>query len=214
MQDLLCEEEIELNGRDTVLWTTLEKCTQTKKILVSTEDPNPLQETYNAADSNNRWGFGGTPCTSAGVSHNNTSSNNNGLCFCTEDIFYIESDPKYGTAIKAKDSGRYLSLHIDGVGVPDSAPTFTSSAPSGSSTASIRVSIKLFLHSYIVCFSLKGSSVTLTKFERKDENGMTAFGFTISNDDPVNNFKYYFVPGPNQIEVMETVQPQYVFHLF
>jgi hypothetical protein len=184
------DQDVSTSQAQQILWTTLEKSTQTNKILVSTEGPNPLQETYNAANSNNRWGFGGTPCTSAGVSHNNTSCNNNGLCFCTEDIFDVESDPN-GTAIKAKDSGRYLSLHIDGVGVPDSAPTFTSSAPSGSSTASIRVSIKLFLHSYIVCFSLKGSSVTLTKFERKDENGMTAFGFTISNDDPVNNFEYY-----------------------
>ena len=61
-------------------------------------------------------------------------------------------------------------------------------------------------------FSLKGSSVTLTKFERRDDNGWTAFGFTISSGDPVKNFKYYFVPGPNQIEVMETVQPQYVFY--
>ena len=62
-------------------------------------------------------------------------------------------------------------------------------------------------------FSLKGSSVTLTKFERRDDNGWTAFGFTISSGDPVNNFEYYLVPGPNQIEVMETVQPQYVFNL-
>ncbi|CAI8040109.1 hypothetical protein GBAR_LOCUS22351 [Geodia barretti] len=174
LQDLLCEEETELNGRDDIPWTTLEKGTQTEKILVSTE--GPLQETYNAAESNNRWVFGGTPCTSA-------------------DIFHIESD-RNGTAIKAEDSGRYLSLHIDGVGVPDTVPTFTSSAPSGSSTASI-----------------KGSSVTLTKFERRDENGRTAFGFTISSGDPVRNFKYYFVPGPNQIEVMETSQPQYVFNL-
>ncbi|CAI8040105.1 hypothetical protein GBAR_LOCUS22350 [Geodia barretti] len=160
-KDLLCEEETELNGRDDILWTPLENGTQTKKILVSTE--GPLQETYNAAESNNRWVFGGTPCTSA-------------------DIFHIESD-RNGTAIKAKDSGRYLSLNINGEGVPDAVPTFTSSAPSGSSTASI-----------------KGSSVTLTKFERRDENGRTAFGFTISSGDPVKNFKYYFVPGPNQIE--------------
>jgi hypothetical protein len=173
-QGVEMDQDVSTSQAQQILWTTLEKSTQTNKILVSTEGPNPLQETYNAADSN-RWGFGGTPCTSA-------------------DIFNVESDPN-GTAIKAQDSGGYLSLHIDGVGVPDSAPTFTSSAPSGSSTASIR-----------------GSSVTLTKFERKDENGMTAFGFTISNDDPVN-FEYYFVPGPNQIEVMETDKPQYVFHL-
>ena len=79
LQDLLCEEETELNGRDDIPWTTLEKGTQTEKILVSTE--GPLQETYNAAESNNRWVFGGTPCTSAGVSHNNTSGNSNFMGF-------------------------------------------------------------------------------------------------------------------------------------
>ena len=54
------------------------------------------------------------------------------------DIFKLESDPQ-GTAIKATDNERYLSIHIDGEGVPDANPTFTASNSSGSSTATIKV---------------------------------------------------------------------------
>ena len=54
------------------------------------------------------------------------------------DIFKLESDPQ-GTAIKATDNERYLSIHIDGEGVPDFNPTFTASNSSGSSTATIKV---------------------------------------------------------------------------
>ena len=42
---------------------------------------------------------------------------------------------------------------------------------------------------------------------------MTAFGFTIKKQDTGKEFKYYFVPGGGEIEIMETTEPQYVFHV-
>lgn len=63
-------------------------------------------------------------------------------------------------------------------------------------------------------FPPKGSSVTLTKFDCQDNrNNMTAFGFTIKKQDTGKEFKYYFVPGPNEIEIVEKTEPQYAFQL-
>ena len=61
--------------------------------------------------------------------------------FVNAGVFTLEPDGKDGTAIKSEDNQRYLSLTVNGVGVPDLNPTFTSIHASGGSVANIMVCI-------------------------------------------------------------------------
>ena len=56
-------------------------------------------------------------------------------------MFTLVPHGSSGTAIKAGDNERYLFVTINGAGVPDSSPTFTSINASGQSVVNITVCI-------------------------------------------------------------------------
>lgn len=118
-------------------FTSKDECAP-QQIHVRGSGPS-LQPTYNAAAGGNSWNFGsGGFCSGGGevkISHRIR------LCYILFlDMFTIRVLPSADVAIKAGDAERYLSITVDGEGVPANHPTFTSSNPRGNSLARITVS--------------------------------------------------------------------------
>lgn len=59
--------------------------------------------------------------------------------FVLIEVFLIETNG-VSTTIKANNTKMYLSMTVDGVGVPDSYPKFTNRHANGSSTTVVEVS--------------------------------------------------------------------------
>lgn len=168
----------ESDMKNELEFTSKDECAP-QQIHVRGSGPS-LQPTYNAAAGGNSWNFGSGGFCSGG------------------DMFTIRVLPSADVAIKAGDAERYLSITVDGEGVPANHPTFTSSNPRGNSLARIT-----------------GFSVTLTRFAKMDDgsgSGFTSLGFTVE----VNGCqtKFCFVPGTYQIVVMQTDEPQFLFRVF
>lgn len=168
-------EKSSLHVKD-VPWESLYPSTpKVRKIQVLTGG-NRKQPTFNGSD--NCWSFESSPSP------------------CPKgEVFLIETNG-VSTTIKANNTKMYLSMTVDGVGVPDSYPKFTNRHANGSSTTVV-----------------EGYPVTISKYDQHEDikSRLTAFSFTVKYEKEEHRF--FFVPGADKIEVMETDTPQYYFVL-